>query len=90
MQNHFETDDLELVRSRIRKIRRTAVEAHKYLSQLPKHHPKAEEIDRMNRACGSVIVATRPSVVSKATFLECMAVLAFAVAATTGERTKLN
>jgi hypothetical protein len=90
MPNHFETDDLELVRSRIRKIRRTAVEARKYLSRLPKHHPRAEEMARMNRACGSVVAATRPCVVSKATFPECMAVLAFTVAATTGELTKLH
>ena len=90
MLEYFHADDLKLVRHRIRKIRRTALEACGHFKQLPIDHPKAGEIARMDRACRSVIAATRPSVVSKASFPECMAMLAFTLAATTGERKKLN
>jgi hypothetical protein len=83
MLRNDEIDELALARFRIRKIRRTAVEASKHLSHSPKIHPKAAEIGRMGRACDSVIVATRPSVVSKANFGDCMALLAFTIAATT-------
>jgi hypothetical protein len=68
MPRCLETDDLWVVRCRIGKIRRTAIEACRQLTQLPMDHPKAGEIARMNRACRSVIAATRPSIVSKATF----------------------
>ncbi len=90
MPKRPEMDDLELVRFRIRRIRRTALEASKHFTRVPIDHPRAGEIARMNRACRSVIAATHHSVVSRATFPECMAVLAFTMAATTGERTKLN
>jgi hypothetical protein len=86
----LEQDDLMLVRVRIKMIRRTAIEASRHLTGVPTDHPKAGEIAQMNRACRAVIAVTRPSVVSKATFPECMAVLAFTVAATAGTRTKLN
>jgi hypothetical protein len=90
MPKRLKTDDLKLVRGRIRLIRRTALEATRQFAQLPMDHPKAAEIALMDRACRSVIMATRPSVLSKATFPECMAVLAFTLAATNGARAKLN
>jgi hypothetical protein len=85
-----EIDELALARFRIRKIRRTAVEAWKHLSKLPITHPKADEIERMGRACSAVIVATQPSSVSKASFGDCMALLAFTIAATTCKPRNLN
>jgi hypothetical protein len=90
MPSRFETDDLNVARFRIMKISRTALEASRRFAQLPMDHPKAAEIAHMDRACRSVIMATRPCVVSRATFPECMAVLAFKLAATSGERAKLN
>ena len=85
-----EIDELPLARFRIRKSRRTAVEASKHLSRLPKNHPKADEIERMGLACNAVIVATQPSSVSKASYGDCMALLAFTIAATTCKPGNLN
>jgi hypothetical protein len=90
MLKNNEVDELAKIRFRLGKIRRAAVEASKHLETLPSNHPKATEIGNMHRACRSVIAATNPSVVSKATFSECTAVLAFTIAATTCRPRNLN
>ncbi len=83
-------DELAVVRSRLKKIRRTALEASKFLSRVPVDHRNGPEILRMRNACHSILTATRPSVISRASFPECMAVLSFTAAVASGSPTHLN